>query len=64
MLTKSLLQTLEGFVPNPLLKAFPAAQMRFLLGDKVADLLGVPAVPFESKLIPFIPNQLLFKPAE
>lgn len=64
LLTKALLQTLESFVPNPLLKAFPAAQMRFLLGDEVADLLGIPAVPFESKLIPFIPNQLLFKPAE
>lgn len=64
LLTKALLQTLESFVPNPLLKAFPAAQMRFLLGNEVADLLGIPAVPFESKLIPFIPNQLMFKPAD
>ncbi|MDR6563507.1 MULTISPECIES: oxygenase MpaB family protein [unclassified Arcicella] len=64
LLTKALLQTLESFVPNTLLKSFPAAQMRFLLGDEVADLLGIPAVPFESKLISFIPSKLLFKSSE
>lgn len=61
LLTKSLLQTLESFVPNPLLKSFPAAQMRYLLGDEIADLLGIPFQSIESKIIPFIPTQILFK---
>lgn len=60
-LTKSLLQTLESFVSNPLLKSFPAAQMRYLLGDEIADLLGIPVHSIESKIIPFIPTQILFK---
>lgn len=61
LLTKALLNTMEKFVENPLLKSFPAAQMRFLMGDKVADILGIPAVTFEKKIIPFIPTSILFK---
>lgn len=62
-LTKALLDTIESFVENPLLKTFPAAQMRFLLGDSVADILGIPQVSFEKKLIPLIPTAILFRQA-
>jgi ER-bound oxygenase mpaB/B'/Rubber oxygenase, catalytic domain len=60
-LTKALLNTIESFVENPLLKSFPAAQMRYLMGDSVADILGIPNVTFEKKLMPFIPTSILFK---
>ena len=60
-LTKALLNTIESFVENPLLKTFPAAQMRYLMGDSVADILGIPKVNFEKKLMPFIPNSILFR---
>lgn len=60
-LTKALLNTIEGFIENPLLKSFPAAQMRYLMGDSVADILGIPPVNFEKKLMFFIPTSLLFK---
>jgi ER-bound oxygenase mpaB/B'/Rubber oxygenase, catalytic domain len=60
-LTKALLDTIEKFIENPLLKTFPAAQMRFLMGDSVADILGIPQVSFEKKLIPLIPTAILFR---
>lgn len=60
LLTHALLKTLESFVPTSLLKPFPAAQMRYLLGDEIANLLAIPAVSFEKKIIPFIPTSLLF----
>lgn len=60
-LTRALLNTIETFVENPLLKSFPAAQMRYLMGDSVADILGIPKVNFEKKLIPFIPTSILFR---
>jgi hypothetical protein len=60
-LTKALLNTIESFIENPLLKTFPAAQMRFLMGDSVADILGIPQVSFEKKLIPLIPTAVLFR---
>lgn len=60
-LTKALLNTIEGFIENPLLKPFPAAQMRYLMGDSVADILDIPKVNFEKKLMPFIPTSILFK---
>jgi len=63
LLTKALLDTMEKFIENPLLKSFPAAQMRFLMGDKVADMLGIPAVTFEKKLVGLIPNSIIFKGA-
>jgi ER-bound oxygenase mpaB/B'/Rubber oxygenase, catalytic domain len=60
-LTKALLNTIESFVENPILKPFPAAQMRYLMGDSVADILGIPKVSFEKKLMPFIPTSILFR---
>jgi ER-bound oxygenase mpaB/B'/Rubber oxygenase, catalytic domain len=60
-LTKALLNTIESFIENPLLKPFPAAQMRYLMGDSVADILGIPQVTFEKKLMPFIPTSILFR---
>jgi hypothetical protein len=62
-LTKALLDTIEKFIENPLLRTFPAAQMRFLMGDSVADILGIPQVSFEKKLIPLIPTAILFRQA-
>jgi hypothetical protein len=63
LLTKALLDTMEKFIENTLLKSFPAAQMRFLMGDKVADILGIPAVSFEKKLVGLIPNSIMFRGA-
>lgn len=50
-LTLALLKTLQKQLPNPALENLPTAQMRFLLGDKIADLLGLPQVAFEKRLI-------------
>ncbi len=63
LLTKALLDTMEKFIENPLLKSFPAAQMRFLMGDEVSDMLGIPAVSFEKKLVGLIPNSIMFRGA-
>jgi hypothetical protein len=52
---------MEKFIENPLLKSFPAAQMRFLMGDEVSDMLGIPAVSFEKKLVGLIPNSIMFR---
>ncbi|MGV3559333.1 oxygenase MpaB family protein [Larkinella arboricola] len=49
-LTRSLLETFERLSP-PSGRNLPAAQMRFFLGDEVADLLAVPAVPLEKRLV-------------
>ncbi len=57
-LTKSLLRAIEDFIPTLSLKALPAAQMRFLLGDEHADWLGIPAVPLEKRLVQLVPIQL------
>jgi hypothetical protein len=35
--------------------------MRFLLGDEIADMLGLPALTLETKIVPFIPFALLFE---
>lgn len=64
LLTKALLDTMEKFIENPLLKSFPAAQMRFLMGDDVSDMLGIPSVRFEKKLLSFIPTSIMFRGAE
>ncbi|WP_428665896.1 oxygenase MpaB family protein [Runella sp.] len=53
-LTKSLTKTLKQQTPEPDLQNFPVAQMRFLLGDSVADLLAIPRVPFEENVIRMI----------
>ncbi|GAB3909101.1 hypothetical protein GCM10028803_46100 [Larkinella knui] len=49
-LTHSLLQALENLAP-PALRNLPAAQMRYFLGDELANLLGIPAVPLEKRLV-------------
>jgi hypothetical protein len=41
-LTRALLTCFDEISPNPALKAFNPSYMRFMLGDKVADLLEVP----------------------
>jgi ER-bound oxygenase mpaB/B'/Rubber oxygenase, catalytic domain len=61
LLTKALLDTIEKFIENPLLKSFPAAQMRFLMGDEVSDILGIPSVSFEKKLVGLIPSSIMFR---
>lgn len=50
-LTLALLKTLQKQLPSTSLENLPAAQMRFLLGDSIADLLGLPQVAFEKRLI-------------
>jgi ER-bound oxygenase mpaB/B'/Rubber oxygenase, catalytic domain len=64
-LTKALLETLQKQVPSNALVNLPAAQMRFLLGDAMADLLALPQVPLEQRLVklttfPIFPKNLLF----
>jgi ER-bound oxygenase mpaB/B'/Rubber oxygenase, catalytic domain len=63
LLTKALLETMEKFIENPILKSFPAAQMRFLMGDEVSNMLGIPNVTFEKKLVGLIPNSIMFRGA-
>jgi hypothetical protein len=63
LLTKALLDTMEKFIENPFLKSFPAAQMRFVMGDEVSDILGIPSVSFEKKLVGFIPSSIMFRGA-
>ena len=60
LLTKGLLDAFDDFIENPLLKTLPAAQMRWLLGDEVANLLAVPAASFEKRLVRFLPATLIF----
>jgi hypothetical protein len=57
-LTKALLRAIEDLIPSFTLKALPAAQMRFLLGDEYADALGIPEVPVEKRLVRLVPIQL------
>ncbi|MCA0230702.1 MAG: DUF2236 domain-containing protein [Bacteroidetes bacterium] len=64
-LTQALTKVLQNQVPAKQLQNFPIAQMRFLLGKEVADLLGVPEVPLEDIVVrtttqlPFL--QFLFR---
>lgn len=60
ILTKGLLDAFDRFIENPLLKNLPAAQMRWFLGDEVANLLAVPAVVIEKRLVRFLPTTLIF----
>lgn len=50
-LTKALTNVIQQQVPDPTLRDFPVAQMRFLLGNKVADLLGIDAVDWAQKTL-------------
>lgn len=44
MLCKALMDTFQSQSPSPFVSDFAIAQMRFLLGDKVADLLNIPSI--------------------
>ncbi|MFN8355371.1 MAG: oxygenase MpaB family protein [Spirosomataceae bacterium] len=59
-LTKSLLAAFESLIQPAFLSQVPAAQMRWLLGDQVADLLDIPSVEIEKKLVRFLPIRLIF----
>lgn len=50
-LTKALLTCFDEITPNAALKAFNPAYMRFLLGDKVANLLEVPQANMSNILL-------------
>lgn len=66
-LTKALLGVIESEVPSPTLRNFPAAQMRFFLGEATADLLGIPKVDWEERFVkvalqtPIFPQLLTFQ---
>lgn len=64
-LTQALTKVLQNQVPTKQLQNFPMAQMRFLLGKEVADLLGVPEVPLEDIVVRTMPHlpflQFLFR---
>jgi ER-bound oxygenase mpaB/B'/Rubber oxygenase, catalytic domain len=61
-LAKALLKTLELQTANsnPALQNFPAAQMRFLLGDDIADLLDLPKAKFETSLLKLTSDLSIF----
>ena len=50
-LTKALLKSLEKQIQSPSLKNLPAAQMRYFLGDTVADLIGIPKTGWEEVVL-------------
>ncbi|GAB2771084.1 hypothetical protein GCM10027275_12260 [Rhabdobacter roseus] len=50
-LTKALLSTIEAQVPSPSLRNLPAAQMRYFLGDELAELLGIPPTTWEKRVV-------------
>lgn len=50
-LTKSLTAILQKQAPDSALRNFPVAQMRFLLGNTVAEVLAIPQVPLEERII-------------
>jgi len=52
-LTKALLKTIGQLIPSPTLQNLPAAQMRFFLGEEIADILDVPAVAWEEGFVKF-----------
>ncbi len=60
-LTQALTKVLQQQAPETALRNFPLAQMCFLLGNEVADLLGIPQVPLEEKIIKFSTQIPLFR---
>jgi hypothetical protein len=50
-LTKALMQTFEEITPSAAFKGLAGGYMRYLLGDKTADLLALPHKPLTSVLI-------------
>lgn len=65
-LTKALTKVLQQQAPEPALRNFPLAQMRFLLGNDIANLLNIPKVPLEEGVVKFTTGipllKLLFSP--
>ena len=69
-LTRSLLKAIERQISSPSLQNAPAAQMRYFLGEPVANLLDIPEVEWEERFVklalqvPLFPRLLsLQKPA-
>jgi hypothetical protein len=50
-LTKALIQSFEELIPSSAFKGLSGGYMRYLLGDKTADLLDLPHKPFTNVLI-------------
>ncbi len=63
-LTLALLRAIEKQIGSPSLQNLPAAQMRFFLGDKTADMLAIPKAAWEERFVkaaltsPIIPKIL------
>lgn len=60
-LAEALIHTLEAEMPGAM-KGMVPARMRLLLGDELADLLGLPAVPVQRRWLARVPVRL-FLPA-
>lgn len=50
-LTKALLKTIGQQIASPTLQNAPAAQMRFFLGERIANLLDIPKVAWEERFV-------------
>ncbi|MFY9555807.1 MAG: oxygenase MpaB family protein [Blastocatellia bacterium] len=50
-MTSALIQMVEETVPGSIFKGFPATMIRFLNGDQIADIVGVPNADWTRKLI-------------
>lgn len=50
-LTRALLKAIEQQITSPSLKNAPAAQMRYFLGESIADLLDVPRAEWEERFV-------------
>jgi hypothetical protein len=70
-LTRALLYSMQEGISSPTLQNLPSAQMRYFLGNSLADLLGIPDTPWEDQFLnlayslPIIPRWVgLPSPAE
>lgn len=52
MLTRTLLTVLAEVIPGKVLDGMPATLIRYFVGDKIADMLAVPAADWTRVLIP------------
>ncbi len=59
-LTAALLKAIEQQVTSPTLLGIPAAQMRYFLGEAVADMLAIPKVPWEERFVKIALNTPIF----
>ncbi len=60
-LTKALLQTLTEVIEPAWMKPVVEAFMRFLLGDEIANLLGLSALRLETRLVPLLPVEKIWQ---